>query len=229
MVRRESTEAGWHVTHGECVEAMSRLPAGSVDAVVTDPPYGTGWAKTAKGSGVGVFAGRHEHPEWDVWSTAWIEEAKRVARGIAFILPRSRLEESYRLLPGARIAFYVKSNPRPNGPTVEPVLFWGDIKSPGWDVTAYNGDTEYHPCQKPEAVTSWMLAGVPDGGSVLDPFMGSGQFGLECIERGLRYHGIEREAEYVEIAVARLEAASRQGRLFTHASSGPACPPAKEV
>ena len=54
---------------------------------------------------------------------------------------------------------------------------------------------------------------VSRGALVLDPFMGSGTTGVACIEEGVRFHGIEREAEYVKIATARLAAASAQGRL----------------
>ena len=32
--------ADWRVIHGDCLEVLKTLPAGSVDAVVTDPPYG---------------------------------------------------------------------------------------------------------------------------------------------------------------------------------------------
>ena len=43
---------------------------------------------------------------------------------------------------------------------------------------------------------------------VLDPFMGSGSTGKAAILEGFRFVGIEREAEYFEIARARIEAAT---------------------
>lgn len=42
------------------------------------------------------------------------------------------------------------------------------------------------------------------GGVVLDPFMGSGSTGRGAIAEGFRFIGMEREAEYVEIAKARI-------------------------
>lgn len=30
-----------NLIHGECIEEMSKLKAGSVDFILTDPPYGT--------------------------------------------------------------------------------------------------------------------------------------------------------------------------------------------
>jgi len=40
---------------------------------------------------------------------------------------------------------------------------------------------------------------------VLDPFMGSGTTGIACVLEGRDFIGIEREAEYVEIAEKRIE------------------------
>jgi site-specific DNA-methyltransferase (adenine-specific) len=45
---------------------------------------------------------------------------------------------------------------------------------------------------------------TPPGGIVLDPFMGSGSTGKGAIPEGFRFIGIEREAEYLEIAKARI-------------------------
>ena len=45
---------------------------------------------------------------------------------------------------------------------------------------------------------------TPPGALVLDPFAGSGTTGLACITEQRRFLDIEREAEYVAIATARL-------------------------
>ncbi|HPS40176.1 MAG TPA: site-specific DNA-methyltransferase, partial [Candidatus Cloacimonadota bacterium] len=45
---------------------------------------------------------------------------------------------------------------------------------------------------------------TPTGGVVLDPFMGSGTTGIACELEGRDFIGIEREAEYVEIAEKRI-------------------------
>lgn len=59
-----------------------------------------------------------------------------------------------------------------------------------------------------------VLAGCPKGGTVLDPFMGSGTVGAVAIEQGCSFHGIELNRTYIDtIAVPRLEAASA-GRLW---------------
>jgi DNA modification methylase len=47
---------------------------------------------------------------------------------------------------------------------------------------------------------------TPPGGTVLDPFLGSGTTALAASELGIKCIGIEREAEYLSIAVGRLMA-----------------------
>ena len=49
---------------------------------------------------------------------------------------------------------------------------------------------------------------------MLDPFTGSGFTGKGAVLEGFRFIGIEREAEYVEIARARIAAVSGGGTLF---------------
>jgi site-specific DNA-methyltransferase (adenine-specific) len=45
---------------------------------------------------------------------------------------------------------------------------------------------------------------TPKGGRVLDPFTGSGTTGMACVYEGFEFVGIEREAQYVEIARRRI-------------------------
>jgi DNA modification methylase len=46
---------------------------------------------------------------------------------------------------------------------------------------------------------------TPPGGTVLDPFAGSGSTGKGAMLEGFQFIGIEREEEYINIARARLE------------------------
>lgn len=73
-----------------------------------------------------------------------------------------------------------------------------------------------HPTQKPVALMDWCLrrAKVPDGGIVLDPFMGSGTTGVACIRRGVNFIGVEKDERYFEVALKRLRAEISQGRMF---------------
>ena len=65
-----------------------------------------------------------------------------------------------------------------------------------------------HPTVKPESLMRYLCRLVtPPGGTVLDPFAGSGSTGKGAVLEGLDFIGIEREAEYVSIAEARIAAA----------------------
>lgn len=74
------------------------------------------------------------------------------------------------------------------------------------DWGARNGN--HHPTVKPTDLMAYLCRMVtPPGGTVLDPFMGSGSTGKAAMREGFRFIGIEREAEYLEIAHARISAA----------------------
>jgi DNA modification methylase len=74
----------------------------------------------------------------------------------------------------------------------------------------------HHPTVKPTDLMRYLCRLVtPPGGVVLDPFTGSGSTGKAATLEGFRFIGIEREAEYVEIAKARIAAAMpKPGQLF---------------
>jgi site-specific DNA-methyltransferase (adenine-specific) len=62
-----------------------------------------------------------------------------------------------------------------------------------------------HPTVKSIALMRYLTRlATPPGGLVLDPFTGSGTTGCAAVLEGFRFSGAEREAEYVEIARARL-------------------------
>jgi DNA modification methylase len=64
----------------------------------------------------------------------------------------------------------------------------------------------HHPTVKPTSLMQYLVRLVtPAGGTVLDPFMGSGSTGKACVYEGFNFIGIEQSDEYVEIARARIE------------------------
>lgn len=63
----------------------------------------------------------------------------------------------------------------------------------------------HHPTVKPTDLMRWLCRLVtPPGGTVLDPFAGSGSTGVAALSEGFDFIGIEREADYVEIARRRI-------------------------
>lgn len=62
-----------------------------------------------------------------------------------------------------------------------------------------------HPTLKPKELMARLMEDIPtDEGPILDPFMGSGSAALSALKTGHSYIGIEKEAEYLEIADARV-------------------------
>lgn len=68
-----------------------------------------------------------------------------------------------------------------------------------------------HPTVKPVELMRYLCRLItPDGGIVLDPFMGSGSTGKAAVLDGYRFIGIEKEPQYIEIARARIAWAERE-------------------
>ena len=62
-----------------------------------------------------------------------------------------------------------------------------------------------HPTVKPTDLMRYLVRLVtPPGGTVLDPFMGSGSTGKAALREGFRFIGIELHQDYITIAEARL-------------------------
>lgn len=65
----------------------------------------------------------------------------------------------------------------------------------------------YHPTVKPIKLMEYLCRLItPPGGTILDPFCGSGSTGVAAKRLGFKFIGIEREEAYVEIARKRIEA-----------------------
>lgn len=198
---------------GDCLEILPTLP--KVDAVVTDPPYGIGWKTpvspnrpksgwTVHGDdkpfdpapwlqwpcilwGANNFAGRlPASAGWLVWDKRHGMPAN----------DQSDCELAFRR-DGGSIRVFRKT--------------WNG----GGSLLAENGPARaIHPTQKPVSLMEWCLSFLPDAGTILDPYMGSGTTGVACANLGRKFIGIEIERKYFDIACKRIDAAQSQGRLF---------------
>lgn len=64
----------------------------------------------------------------------------------------------------------------------------------------------FHCTLKSTALMTYLIKMItPKGGTVLDPFMGSGSTGVACKENNFSFIGIEKEEEYIKIARARID------------------------
>lgn len=186
------------------------------DAVVTDPPYGianvwkggfnadNGWGKAGADCEV-RNAWDAEAPDkhtFDVLRT--IGKVQCFWGGNYFPLPISR-------------GWLVWSKPERGFSLSEAELAWTSREMPMRVYDFRRSDTgRTHPTQKPVAVMEWSMekCKVPEGATVLDPFMGSGTTGVACIRTGRNFIGVEKDEKYFKIAVDRLRRELSQGRLF---------------
>ena len=69
----------------------------------------------------------------------------------------------------------------------------------------HNGDANTHPTVKPVDLMRYLCRLVtPKGGTVLDPFMGSGSTGMAAKDEGFNFIGIEKDEEYYKICESRI-------------------------
>lgn len=190
----------------DCRSVLPLLPL--VDAVITDPPYGIGFA--AQPTKWQRLAGK-EAQSWDDAVAEDLDELRALGTvqvvwgGNYYPLPRTRGWMSW-----------FKPDAPPSMSSFE--LAWTNLDKNArqihQSIGATNAERVGHPTQKPLAVMQFSLeyAGMPD--VVLDPYMGSGTTGVACLRAGKRFIGVEVNADYFKIACERIENAQRQERLF---------------
>ena len=201
---------------GDCMEVMPTL--GTVDAVVTDPPYGLGesGAKSASRDNL-ANADIYAHKNWDN-STA--DDA--VSLAISISNSAIIFGGNYYDLPATSCwLIWDKLNGQSDFADCE--MAWTNLpKAVRRLVYRWNGFLRMerdipreHPTQKPVGVMEWCLGHLPDGtNTVLDPFMGSGTTGVACVKTGRNFVGVELDPDYFDIACKRIEEAHRQGDMF---------------
>ena len=90
-------------------------------------------------------------------------------------------------------------------------------------VHAARTGNEWHPTEKPVQLM-WQVTRWTEG-TILDPFMGSGTTGVACVKLGRKFIGIEIEPKYFDIACRRIEAAYAQPDFFVQ----PPAPKAEQL
>jgi site-specific DNA-methyltransferase (adenine-specific) len=202
----EGCEVTYTLHLGDCLEYMKSMPDKSVDAVITDPPYGM--AGHAMRNAVAFM-----DVGWDVSPATdeQISEALRVSKeqviwgGNYFNLPPSRCF----LVWDKGGAMYGRS-------WAECEMAWTSIDEVARIHKLVNGREEKsHPTQKPLELMRWCVSNyTPEGSVVFDPFMGSGTTGVACMQLGRNFIGCEISEQYFDIARKRIEAAAAQEVMF---------------
>ena len=222
--------ADWQVITGDCLEVMRGMDAGSVDAVITDPPY----MINTKSDGMGKLSPWADRVNGAFWYQQWIGQARATLKPSAclwsFLNWRSfvtfqKAADDLRW-PIESVLVWNKSwigpgGPRGLRPSYEMVALWAmpsfaienrglpDIQVFPWSSFKPNG----HPAEKPLDLMVWLIEhSTRPGELVVDLFTGSGTTGVACVQTGRRFIGIEIDEGYADIARARIAKAAEQAR-----------------
>jgi site-specific DNA-methyltransferase (adenine-specific) len=197
---------------GDCRVVMAGMEAGSVDAIVTDPPYGIGYRPSGGDGNAprGLFAPmRGDEGPFDPSHLL----------GMAPIIILFGANHYADKLPPS--PFWLVWDKREDGNSNDMAdceVAWCNVKSParlfshrwmGMIRASERKRPRVHPTQKPVALMKWAMdaARIPVGATVLDPYMGSGTTGVACLKTGRRFIGIESDPTYFAIARRRLDEA----------------------
>lgn len=202
---------------GDCLEVMRGMPDKSVDAVITDPPYGIGedgGDKKRRRHYKPLVV--HEKKEWDKErpQKIYFDEIIRVSKHQ--IIWGGNYFADY-LPPSMGWLYWDKMI---GGDFSDGELAWTSRQKAvrSFSKSQFSGLKggwlREHPTQKPLALMKWCIElATRQGDTILDPFMGSGTTGVACVQTGRKFIGIEIDPDYFEIAKKRIETAQLQIRM----------------
>lgn len=231
---------------GDCLELMEDIPDGSVDMVLTDPPYSSG----------GLFAGERKRSTCEKYCDDDYNGAARFRSFSGDNMDQRSFTEFMRMVlakgrqkskPGALAAIFTdwrnfpaltdalqaagwiwrgivvwdkgtsRNQPGRFRPDCE-YIAWGSNGclpvdwTPGfkalpgcYHIKSVPAKEKHHQTEKPVELLEKLLAICPEGGAVLDPFMGSGSTGVACLNTGRRFVGMELDVNYYKTARQRIE------------------------
>lgn len=191
--------------------------------------------KDARPEHHGFTGDNRDQRSWFMWCTLWLSECLRVAKPGAPVV----LFTDWRQLPtttdylqaaGAtwRGVFpWCKPAGRPGGPgrfrNAAEYAVWGsngpmpqreDVGYlPGYHIESIRKADKHHLTGKPTALMREIVKVCPPGGTILDPFFGSGTTGVAALQEGRRVIGIEIDRTNIDIALARLSQEDSDERL----------------
>lgn len=198
---------------GNCLELMKNIPDGSVDMVLTDPPYGKSADKGT--NGFGVAKNRKYVGGWDKAAPTKevFDELQRISKNM-MIFGGNYFANN---LPVSNcwIFWDKKGDIAFQNPFADGELIYTTFKKPVKRIVfrqqgfiSDSKDKRYHPTQKPTELIEILLnTYTKPGDTILDPFMGSGSTGVACVNTGRKFIGIELDTGYFEIARKRIEEA----------------------
>lgn len=214
------------IHNGDCLDFLKTLKDKSVDAVITDPPFGIGFKY-----GKGITDVAKEAIDYWVWFEPIFKEMNRVLKDGGFMaIWQTQLYfpffwkwfgDDIHIYAGCKNFVQLRKTPinygydpvilkykngasplRPNKPKRNIDFF---VANTAKFVTEKNSLARKHPCPRPiDQVEQIIENFVIEGGIILDCFAGSGTTGLAAQKLNRRYILVEKELEYIDIINKRL-------------------------
>jgi DNA modification methylase len=229
-----------NLMHGDCLELMKSIADGSVDMVLTDPPYGTTQCKwdsvipfepmweqlkrVTKKNGVIVLFGSEPFSSFlrcsniEDYKYDWVWQ-KRPVNFLNAKKQPLRKTERISVFGGSTynpqgLVAKTRVNKRSNSTETNGQHGLSNISEftnyPN-DVLEFIGERGLHPTQKPVALMEYLIKTYTNQGeTVLDFTMGSGTTGVACVNTGRNFIGIELDKAYFEIAKDRIYASEEK-------------------
>jgi len=204
------------IYHGDCLDIMPNI--GKFDLLLTDPPYGINLGKT-KGTGGSHGMVFDAYESYDDTYENFVDEIvprlnraiEICDRGIVWTGPHIHEQRKPNCIGGV----YCPAGAGRHGwgfKTFLPVLLYGNgpeiHKGAPYPTVIKSGskpEQNGHPCPKPLEWIKWCVnLGSREGGTIIDPFAGSGTTGRAAKDLGRKCILIEREERYCEIAAKRM-------------------------
>lgn len=208
-----TNQASYTLYQGDCLDILPTLEAGSVDAVITDPPYGIDFESHGQ-----RFV--HAIPISGDSDTALIEYTYNYCK--YYNIPLACFFSPYKPPPvlWRSILVWSKGGHVGGGGDIK-TCFKRDHESIGISfnrplngkrdnsviyVPALFGQVNGHFAEKPLRLMEYLILKLTNqGDTILDPFMGSGTTGVACMKTGRNFIGIELDPDYYRIAEQRIK------------------------
>lgn len=205
---------------GDCMDIMPVL--GKVDCVVTDPPYGLGIdgqresirGKKSDRKGYAFKGWDAKTPDKRVFDLMFDISSEQIIWGGNYFQDRiSKVGRGWLVWDKGQHGLTMSDGELAYYSVDMPMRVFVKNRS------VLKKDGPQHPTQKPVALMQWCLGFLPDAGTILDCFMGSGTTLVACAKLGRKGIGIELDPDYFDIAVKRIQDAYNEPDMFLEAKA----------